>query len=125
MIHRLQESTRLMATATSGAAVVAAVDVLDRHGATSWAVGVAVLLALGALVVARLHRVALEIDGDEVVVRNVLSTHRVPAEEVAEVRPGHWRSLVALVDGTEIPTLLRDRDLDSAPAGPTALADAC
>lgn len=117
MTHRLQDSTRLVATATCGAAVVAIVDVLDRHGATSWSVGVATLLAMGALVLARLHQVALEVDEDVLVVRNVLSTQRFALEEVAEVRPGHWRSLVVLTDGREIPTLLRDRDLqDDAPA---------
>lgn len=119
MAHRLQDSTRLIATATSGAAVVALVDVLDRHGATTWAVSVAVLLALAAVLVARLHRVSLELGEDVVVVRNVLSTHRLDAEEVAEVRPGHWRSLVVLSDGTEIPTLLRDRDLDGGSAALT------
>ena len=110
MTHRLQDSTRLVATATAGAAVVAVVDVLDRHGATTWALAVAGLLALAALLVVRLHRVALELGDDVVVVRNVLSTHRLAAEEVADIRPGHWRSAVVLADGTEIPTLLRDRD---------------
>ena len=119
MTHRLQDSTRLVATATCGAAVVAIVDVLDRHGATAWAMGVAALLVAGALVVARLRQVSLEVGEDTVVVRNVLSTHRVAAEEVAEVRPGHWRSVVVLADGREIPTLLRDRDFaaTNAPAG--------
>lgn len=121
MTHRLQDSTRLVATLTAGGALVAAADVLDRHGATTWAVGVAVLLVLASVVVARLRRVSLDVTEDRVLVRNVLSTHVLTTEDVAEVRASSWRSLVVLSDGTEIPTLLRDRDLTSAPAGPGVL----
>ena len=115
--HHLQQSTRLMATLTAGGALVAAVDVLDRHGATTCAVMVSALLVLASVAVARLHRVGLEFTGDRVVVRNVLSTHDLDVADLAEVRAGDWSSLVVLTDGTEIPTLLRTRDLEASPAG--------
>lgn len=111
MTHRLQRSTRAVATATAGGTLLAAVDTLDRQGATDVALAIAGVLLLAGFLVTRLHRVAIEVGTEEVVVRNVLSTRRVPAEEVAEIRPGRWRSRVVLTDGREIPTLLRDRDL--------------
>lgn len=117
MTYRLRRSTRTLTTATSLVAVVAAVDVLDRHGLTGWSSATAALLVLAAVVVARLHGVAVVVDDEQVVVRNVLSTHRVPVTQLAEVRAGPRRSHVVLTDGTELPTLLSARDL-AAPGPP-------
>ncbi len=111
MSHRLDAATRLISTATAGAAAVAAFDVLDRADGATWALLTALLLAVGGALVARLHAVAIEVHDDVVVVTNVLTSHRIPRDEVVAVAPGRWRSAVLLADGSELPTLLRDRDL--------------
>lgn len=111
MTHRLRPSTRVTATATTGAAVIAALDVLDRLGGSDWAVVVAVLLLVGGTLVARLHTVAIEVGDDTVAVHNLVSSHRVARDEVVGIVPGRWRSAVLLEDGRELPTLLREEDL--------------
>lgn len=123
MTTRLRPSTRLIATATTGAAAVAAVDVLDRLGPSTWAAVVALALAVGGAVVARLHAVAIEVDPDVVTVTNILTTRRVPRDEVVAVVPGAWRSSLLLTDGSEVPTLLREVDLDHELALPTTVID--
>lgn len=115
MTHRLQASTRAIATAVSLVAVAAAADVVHTAEGATWSLVVAVLLGAGGIVVAKLHDVALEVDDETVVVRNLLTTHHLERSEVAAVVPGRWRSTVVLADGTQLPTLLRDRDLGDAP----------
>jgi len=112
----------MVATATSLAAVLAALDVLDRAWSLS-AMPVVVLLLVGAGLAARLNRVGLAIDHDTVVVHNLLSSQRVARADVDAVSPGSWRSSLVLVDGSEVPTLLRDRDLviDNDPSGITII----
>lgn len=111
MTHRLRPSTRVVATATAGAAVVAALDVLDRLGSSGWAVAVAMLLVIGATLVARIHAVAIEVADDTVVIHNLVTSHRVDRDDVVGIVPGRWRSGVLLEDGRELPTLLREEDL--------------
>ena len=123
MTTRLRPSTRLIATATTGAAAVAAVDVLDRLGPSTWAAAVALALAVGGALVARLHAVALEVDDDVVTVHNIVTTRRVPRDEVVAVVPGTWRSSLLLADGSEVPTLLREADLDDDLVLPTTVID--
>lgn len=115
MTHRLQASTRGIATAVGLVAAAAAADVVHTAGGATWSIVVAVLLGAGGIAVVKLNDVALEVDDEAVVVRNLLQTHRLERGEVAAVVPGRWRSTVLLVDGTELPTLLRDRDLGDAP----------
>lgn len=115
MTHRLQASTRSVATAVSLTAAAAAADVLHTADGASWALVVAVLLGVAGILIAKLHDVALEVDDEVLVVRNLLRTHRLERSEVAAVVPGRWCSTVLLADGTQLPTLLRDRDLDDAP----------
>lgn len=124
MTYRLQASTRGIATAVSLVAVAAAADVVHTADGATWSLVVAVLLGAGGILVAKLHGVALEADDETVVVHNLLSTHRLARDEVAAVVPGQWRSTVLLADGTELPTLLRDRDLGDDPLQqPDALID--
>ena len=111
MTHRLRPSTRVIATATAGAAVVAAFDVLERLGTSDWAVVVAVLLVVGATLVGRLHAVAIEVGDETIEVQNLVTSHRVDRADVVGIAPGRWRSTVLLEDGRELPTLLRDVDL--------------
>lgn len=115
MTHRLQASTRAIATAVSLAAAAAAADVVHTAESATWSLVVAVLLGAAGVLVAKLHDVALEVDDEVVVVRNLLRTHQLERSEVAAVIPGHWSSTVLLDDGSELKTLLRDRDLGDAP----------
>lgn len=115
MTHRLQASTRSIATVVSLVAVAAAADVVHTANSASWSLVVAVLLGVGAVLAAKLNDVALEVDDEVVVVRNLLGTHRLDRSEVAAVIPGHRSSTVLLADGTKLRTLLRDRDLGDAP----------
>lgn len=123
MTTRLRSSTRLVATATAGAAVVAAVDVLDHFWPSAWSTLVALVLLGGAVLVARLHAVALEVDDEVVVVRNLVTTHRVQRDDVVGVVPGTWRSSLLLEDGSEIPSLLRAEDLGDGLAQTTTVID--
>lgn len=118
MTHRLRSSTRLAATTSGGAALVAVADVLDRHGTATWALVLSALLVAGALLAFRLRRVSVEVGDEVVVVRNVLSTHWVAAADVVEIVPGRWRSTVVLTDGTRLRTLLREGDLALQPIVP-------
>lgn len=115
MTHRLQASTRWVATAVSLVAVAAAADVVHTAESATWSLVVAVLLGAAGILLAKLQDVALEIDDDVVVVRNLLRTRQLEHSEVAAIVPGHWSSTVLLADGTELKTLLRDRDLGDAP----------
>ncbi len=110
MTTRLRTSTRRILIAVSLLTVVAAADVVDIAAGATWALAVAVGLGAAGVLVAKLSGVALEVDEEAVVVRNVLATHRIERDEVTAVVPGHWRSTVLLADGTRVPTLLCDRD---------------
>lgn len=115
MTHRLQASTRWIATAVALVAAAAAADVVHTADGAAWSLVVAVLLGAGGILMAKLNDVALEVDEEAVVVHNLLATHRVERTEVEAVVAGRWRSTVLLADGTELPTLLRDRDLGDDP----------
>lgn len=111
MTHRLRSSTRLVATGVSLTAAAAAADVVHTADGSGWSFLVAGLLTIAAVVVTQFHEVSLTVADDVVTVRNLLTSHELPREDVMAVYPGTWRSRVVLSDGTVLPLLLRADDL--------------
>lgn len=111
MTHHLADSTRVIAFAVAGTAVVATADLLDRPGPSIATLVVAAALLAGAFLLARTRRVALTVTEDQVVVRGLLATHTFDRDQVAGVTATHWNSFLELRDGRSVMTLLRAQDL--------------
>lgn len=122
MTHRLRPGTRHLATACSLTAAAAAVDVAHTVGGSTSLV-LAGVLTMAAVLLMRLHEVAVHLDEDRVVVRNLLSTRTLDRADVAAVVPGQWRSTLLLTDGSEVPTLLREEDLPAELELPLTVID--
>lgn len=111
MTHRLAPTTRVLALAVAGTAVVAAADLLDRDPTAMTAFSaIALLIAAGLL--ARAREVALTVTDGTVHLRGVLTSRTLPLHDVEAVVAGPWNSFVELRDGSAVMTLLRARDLE-------------
>ena len=111
MTHRLAATTRTVAFAAAGTAVVAAADLLDRQGVTTGTLVAALGLLVGAFLLARTRQVALHVAEDQIVVQGLLSSHTFAMGEVAGITSSHWNSFIELRDGRSVMTLLRAEDL--------------
>lgn len=111
MTHRLADTTRTVAFAAAGTAVVAAADLLDRQGGSTTALLAAVALVVAALLLARTREVALVVAEDRVELRGLLGTRTLDRADVVGVTASHWNSFIELRDGRSVMTLLRAEDL--------------
>ena len=134
MTYQLAATTRALAVAVAGTAVVAVADLLDRQGPTGSVLAATLVLLAGAFLLARTRRVALTVTDDQVVVHGLLTTRTFAAIEVAGITATSWNSFLELRDGRSVMTLLREDDLAdlsfatvldvTAPAAPRTLVTA-